>query len=202
MEKSPLGGVLGAQHTSTVIDEKSEYTQTNYLRILVEGDTYLLDEVVAQLNYNNYLLTRSASPLLEKRVAIFNNLEVNGPDKKVAKLDPLKVEFIDTFSKSAEGIINSVNYNNTPILRIYLHNSLIRAKSREDEVRKIRNFITSNYDKTQLEAFMKIKPKSKEEECPVKTPWAIFCVGRVTRDQQKRIPFVFFISRALFYRVL
>ncbi len=178
-------------------DDAVDYRPYTTMHLQVEGDITLLDDVVAQLKTNLSILTKDYFPRLEGRVIIVTNIDIMMPDKKVIKLEHLKMEFVEEIKRTGEGISSFINHNNLPIMRVYLYNAANKSaspkgKGGNEEVRRVKEFISSNYDHTLLESYIKAKKKleDKDNESALKTRWAVFCVGRVPKAQQKKINFV------------
>ncbi len=196
---------LGPAGSAAVSEEMGYYQPCEAVRLQVEGDLSLLTFVLAQIRASIGPLPLDFSTKVDIASVVIPDMLLGFPKKEA--LDPLRLDFVRDVKRSDEGVINSINYNNYPIARIYLYDSAPKDKLRaREEIRRLKDFIRSNYDRAQVEKLLSERKKQEDKEAvrsllgipgttsnspendmPLKTRWAVFCVGRVSKDQQKRI---------------
>ncbi len=167
-----------------------EYQLAHALRIQIEGDLSLLDEVIAQLRQYVARVTNNSNLGAEPRHLLLPNVKVALPEKKHLEIEWLKIEFVDEVKKSKEGILNAINFASMPLLRVYLYNSQ-QTQTKVDTIKGVKDFISSNYDKAMVETAARGQPKlgKQENDRAVKTRWVVLCVGKVPPGKN-RIDFV------------
>lgn len=167
------------------------------IRVQIEGDTSLLNDVIKQIRYTVAGLTNGYYNPTEEGIVFIPNVKIATSNQKLIDLDVLKIEFVEGIQKSQEGIINAINYNNIPICRVFLLNSIERKK---DDLKDVKNFITSNYDRKMLSQLKKGKTEIIESQKALVTHYSVFCIGKVTKAMQKKFDFVFSHKRNIFSR--